>query len=105
MAFILGSNDAISSYDNEIEAYKGQVAYAGLNSLKGINPTIPLISSYSQIDKSFIKGIQSGGKHVYIKQAETPINSEMAGGDIVKAYPHMSQWGIQPSETLRSVLG
>ena len=100
LAFIKGTSNSINSYSNAVHAYKSQAAYGGFSGLGGINPKVPVVSSFSQINKSFVKGIPN----VYNGLAETSISPNMSGPDIVKAFPSMSNWGIKSNETLRSVL-
>jgi hypothetical protein len=104
LAFIKGTTSSITSFSNEVDAYKSQAAYAGFGGLNGINPNVPNVSSFSQINNTFISGIQSSGIKVYNNLAQTPINPGLKGSDIVKAFPSMSTWKIKPTETLRSVL-
>jgi hypothetical protein len=104
MAFYMGSSNSLNSFSNEIEAYKNQAAYGGLKGLNGINPSVPILTNSSQINKAFIQGIQSGGRPAYSNLAQTPVSPGLRGSSIVKAYPQMSAWGIKPNETLRSVM-
>ncbi|TNE31129.1 MAG: hypothetical protein EP346_01785 [Bacteroidetes bacterium] len=103
LGLVKGSNASLNSFQNEIDAYQNQAAYGGFSSLDGINPNVPTVSNYSQIDKNFISGIGGGG--LYASMAETPINPGLRGNQIVQAYPKTSSWNIRSNETLRSVMG
>lgn len=105
LAFLLGSNGSISSFNNEVEAYRNQVAYGGYGEVSGINPGTPVVTQMSQIDMTFVQGIELGGNSVYKANllAHIPINPNMRGSEINRAFPGWPQ--VANNISLRNYLG